>query len=83
MADRTTKVTLIAEVSNYIAGMSKAAAATKKTGTEAQKLSAQKQAFADVGHTALVAGGVIAAGIAVAIRDAMFSEYMTLTLTLE
>lgn len=84
MADRTTKVTLIAEVSNYIAGMSKAAAATKKTGTEAQKLSAQKQAFADVGHTALVAGGVIAAGIAVAIRayaefDAKMSQVRSLS----
>lgn len=74
MADRTTKVTFTANFNNYLAGMDAASRKTQEFAAgSAQKLAAQKQAFTDIGHTALLAGGVIAAGLVVAVNA--FSEF--------
>lgn len=81
MADRTVKVTLKAQVENYLANMEAASKATNKVGEtlEAQKAAsieaakAQGQAFGDLGAIATKAGLVVAAGIAVAILK--FAEF--------
>ena len=70
MADRTVKVTLQAQVAGYVAGMEKAASATRKTGSEAEKLAQKKEAFELLGRTALVMGSVIAVGVGLAIAKA-------------
>jgi TP901 family phage tail tape measure protein len=74
MADRTTKVTFTANFSNYLAGIDQAQRKTQEFAAgSTQKLAAQKQAFTEIGRTALLAGGVIAAGITVAV--ASFAEF--------
>lgn len=75
MADRTVKVTLTAQVAGYLAGMDKAAKATRDTSSEAEKLAARGRAFGDIGRAAMVGGAVVAAGLALAI--AKFSEFQT------
>jgi 23S rRNA pseudoU1915 N3-methylase RlmH len=84
MTDRTVKVSLIAQVTGYIQGMEKAAAATKATGTEAEKLAQKKEAFNQLGNAALAMGAVAAAGVAIAIKkfadwDAQMSQVQTLS----
>lgn len=85
MADRTTKVTLTAQVSGYLSGMDQAA---KKTAQFAdgskQKLDAQRQAMTTVGTGAIAMGGAIAAGVAFAVKsfadfDAKMSQVQTLS----
>lgn len=73
MPNRTTKVTLVAEVNNYIAGMQKAANETKTLGTSAEKLAQQKQGFTTLGVAALAVGAVAAAGVGLAV--AKFAEF--------
>lgn len=73
MADRTTKVTLTAQVSNYIAGMAKAAQATRDVGTEAQKLAQKKESFSQLGTSLLAIGAVAAVGVGLAVRS--FAEF--------
>lgn len=73
MASRTTKVTLVAEVSQYLVGMEKAAKATRETGTEAEKLAQKKQAIGQLGTAMLAFGAVAAAGVAIAV--AKFAEF--------
>lgn len=73
MASRTTKVTLVAEVSQYLVGMEKAARATRETGTEAEKLAQKRQAMEGLGRSMLVFGAVAAAGVAIAV--AKFAEF--------
>lgn len=95
MADRTTKVTLTAQVSNYVTGMELSAKATKELAAQAttakEKLAAQKQALAvqkqsltDVGHAAFLFGGLVAAGVGVAVKayaefDAKMSQVRSLS----
>ncbi|MFF1574133.1 phage tail tape measure protein [Leifsonia sp. NPDC058292] len=84
MTDRTTKVTLTAQVSGYIAGMEKAAAATRNTGSEAEKLAQKKEAFGQVGKSLLAIGAVAATGVGLAIKkfadfDAQMSQVKTLS----
>lgn len=67
MADRTVKVSLTAQVQQYIEGMEKAARATRDTGTEAEKLAQKRDAFNQVGTAALAMGAVAAAGVGLAI----------------
>lgn len=78
IADRTTKVTLVANVSGYLNGMDQAARKTRELAagaeTAKQKLAAQKAALADqqqafntIGRSALAFGAVAAAGVALAI----------------
>ncbi|MCW2287043.1 TP901 family phage tail tape measure protein [Leucobacter luti] len=71
MAERTTKVTLSAQVQGYVAGMEEAARATRATGTEAEKLAQQTQAFELMGRTAMVAGGAMAVGLGLSAKAAI------------
>jgi TP901 family phage tail tape measure protein len=73
LADRTTRVTLTAQVTGYIDGMRRAAEETKKTGTEAEKLAAKREAFTQLGTAALAVGTLAAAGVALAISK--FAEF--------
>lgn len=83
MADRTTKVTLSAQISNYIAGMEKAAKATRDTATSAEKLTKQKEAFGSLGRSLLAVGAVAAVGVGLAIKKfAEFDEKMSQVKTL-
>lgn len=84
MTDRTVKVSLIAQVTGFVQGMEKAAAATKATGTEAEKLAQKKDAFNQLGNAALAMGAVAAAGVAIAIKkfadwDAQMAQVQTLS----
>jgi TP901 family phage tail tape measure protein len=72
MADRTTKVTLLAEVNGYIANMEKAAKSTKKmAGDSAEAMAKQKEAFELVGRASLTAGTLALAGAALAAKAAV------------
>lgn len=71
MADRTVKVTLSAQVQGYIQGMEEAAKSTREVGSEAEKLAQQSQAFELMGRTAMVAGSVMAVGLAGATKAAI------------
>ena len=73
MANRTTKVTLVAEVSQLLEGMEKAARATREVGSEAEKLAQKRQAMEGLGRSALVFGALAAAGVALAV--AKFAEF--------
>lgn len=77
MTDRTVKVSLIAQVSNYVAGMEQAQKATQKTGTEAEKLAQKGKAISDFSQAAgvsLLAVGAAAAGF-VALSVSKFAEF--------
>lgn len=71
MANRTTKVTLQAEVANYLSGMSKASKSTQELGSEAEKLAQKKEAFQLLGGAAVAFGAVAAAGVALATKAAI------------
>lgn len=71
MSERTVRVTLSAQVAGYVAGMEEAAQATRKTGSAAEKLAQQGEAFQLMGRTAMVAGGVIAAGLGLSTKAAI------------
>lgn len=77
MTDRTVKVSLIAEVNSYLAGMAKASGSTKELATVGALASTQIKLTEDqmkrAGTTMLIAGGAIAAGVALAISK--FAEF--------
>ena len=78
MADRSVKVTLSAQVQDYIAGMDKAAKATRETGGEAEKLAQKRDAFNQLGAAALVMGAGAAAGVGLAVSKwADFDQAMS------
>lgn len=82
MADRQVRVSLVAQVNGYVAGMKQAAAASTYVGTEAERaakrLADQKLAFEQVGRSMLVVGAVIAAGVGVAVaKFAQFDQAMS------
>lgn len=78
MAQRVVSVKLSAQVADFQKGMREAAQATREAGTEAEKLVQQKQAFEALGRTMLVAGGVMAAGVGLAVaRYADFDQAMS------
>lgn len=78
MADRVVKVTLSAQVAEYRKGMMEAAQATRTVGTEAEKLTQKKQEFEALGRGMLVAGGVMAAGVGLAVgKFAEFDQAMS------
>mgnify|MGYP003646510097 CR=1 FL=1 len=60
-------------MSDYKKSMDEAAEATRKTGTEAEKLAQKKEAFQLLGRSMFVAGGLIAAGLGVAV--AKFADF--------
>lgn len=67
-ADRITRVSLVANVSNYITGMNQAAAATRATGTAAERLAQQRAGIETLGKALLAVGAVAAAGVALAVK---------------
>jgi TP901 family phage tail tape measure protein len=74
MAERTVKVSLVANVNGYIDGMNRAARATRDLSNDAQaKLAAQREAFGAVGRSALAVGVLAVAGVAIAIKK--FAEF--------
>lgn len=78
MADRQTKVTLSVQMQQYVDGMRKAAQATRETATEADKLTHQREAFQALGTASVVAGGLLAAGLGVAVaKMADFEQAMS------
>lgn len=84
MPERTVKVSLIAQVNGYIAGMEAAARKTRDLGTEAEKLAAKRQAFEDLGRPLLAFGAIAAAAVGVAIKkfadfDAALSNVQAVT----
>lgn len=73
MSDRQVKITLVAQVADYVQGMERAAQKTRETGTEAEKLAQKKEAFDTLGRSMLAIGTV--AGVAVGIAIAKFAEF--------
>lgn len=78
LSERVVKVRLSAQVAEYQAGMLKAAQATRTVGSEAEKLAQKRQAFEQLGRVTLTAGGLMAAGIGVAVKKfADFDQAMS------
>lgn len=73
MVDRVTKVTLTAQVAQYVAGMQQAANATNETANAAQKLQQQEKTFNAVGKAAMAIGTVAAVGVGLAVSK--FAEF--------
>ena len=73
MPNRTTKVSLVAEVSGYLSGMEAAARKTRELGSETEKFGQKREAIAGVG-TALTAMGTVAAA-AVGLAVAKYAEF--------
>lgn len=75
--ERIVKVVLTAQVDEYVRNFKKAKDAVQENASESEKLriklDAQRVAFEATGRGALVAGGLIAAGIAVAV--AKFADF--------
>ncbi len=71
MAERSVVVRLTAQAQGYIAEMEKAAKATRETGSAAEKLGQQKEAFTLMGRAAMVGGGTVMAGLAMATKAAI------------
>jgi TP901 family phage tail tape measure protein len=83
MTERVETVRLTAQVSNFISGMEKAQLATAKTATEAQKLAAKKEAINTLGLGMVAFGGLVAAGVALAVsKMADFDQKMSQVQTL-
>lgn len=76
--NRTTKVTLIAQVSGYISGMEAAAKKTRELASEQDKLAAKRQAFEDLGRPLIALGTIAVATAAIAVaRFAKFDAAMS------
>ncbi|RKT33678.1 TP901 family phage tail tape measure protein [Microbacterium sp. AG1240] len=78
MAERVVKVRLSAQVAEYTKGMQEAAEATRGVGSQGEKLAQTKKAMETLGRSGVVAGGLLAAGIGVAINAyAQFDQAMS------
>lgn len=71
MADRTVKVTLIAQASGYVAGMEQASKKTRELGSEAEKLAQKKESFDRLGRAAIGFGVATTAAVGLAIKAAV------------
>jgi TP901 family phage tail tape measure protein len=75
LADRVVKVSLTAQVSNYLAGMEKARLATANAGSEAEKaarkIEAQNQVMQGAGRGLLAVGAVAIAATALSVKAAI------------
>ncbi|MCH9836049.1 phage tail tape measure protein [bacterium] len=67
MAKRTTKVTLTAQVSDYISGMKEAAQAARETASESERFTQQADAFKQLGVASLAVGAAAATGVGLAV----------------
>lgn len=84
MADRTVRVSLVAQVSGYVAGMDAAAKKTREVGTAAEKLAAKREALEGLGRPLIAIGVVAAAAVAIAVKkfadfDAAISNVKAVT----
>lgn len=78
MVERAVKVSLSASMLSYKQGMQDAADATRKVGTEGEKLAQLREVYDGIGRGALVMGGLMATGIGIAIgRFAEFDAAMS------
>jgi TP901 family phage tail tape measure protein len=78
MADRVVKVTLSAQVNQYLAGMAQARKATRDTGTEAEKLAQKRQDFDRLGRAGLAMGAALGLGLTLAVSKAAdFNQAMS------
>lgn len=78
MAERVVKVRLSAVVDDYKRSMAEAAQATQTAGNAAEKLTQQRQAFQLLGTSMMAAGGLMAAGLGVAVAKAAdFNQAMS------
>ena len=78
MADRVVSVKLSAQVAEYVRGMEEAARKTRETGTEAERLAQQRQAFQAIGTAATGMGLAISAGVGMAVaKYAEFDQQMS------
>ncbi|MEA9983644.1 phage tail tape measure protein [Subtercola sp. RTI3] len=77
MTDRTVRVTLAAQVSNYVQGMERAAQATRDTGSAAEQLAQRGDAIKELSSTAgpllIGLGAAAAAGVGLAVSK--FAEF--------
>ena len=74
MSDRTTRVTLIAQVNGYLQGMEKARQATSKMSDDSQaKLAQQREAMDAVGRSMLGIGAIATASFLLAVKA--FADY--------
>ena len=76
MAERVVKVTLSAQVAQYITAMQDAAAATKKASEEGKKVAEKKAAWDTLGKSMVVVGAAMT-GVGVAVAKTGI-EYNTL-----
>jgi TP901 family phage tail tape measure protein len=78
VAERNVKVTLSLQMQDFKKGMEEARKATQETGSEAEKLAQKKADFDLLGASAFAMGGVMAAGIGLAVsKFAEFDEAMS------
>lgn len=78
MADRTVKVTLVAQAAGYVAGMNQAAGATRALGSEAERLAQKRAAFEGLGRGFIALGIAAAVGVGFAIaKFAAFDQAMS------
>ena len=73
MPERVTSVRLSLQAQQYMSGMREAGRVTAETGTAAERLAGQREAFNLLGRTMLTVGGLMAAGVGLAI--ARFVEF--------
>jgi TP901 family phage tail tape measure protein len=71
VAERVTKVRLVAEVSEFEKGMLAAARATQQVGAEGEKLAQKRQAFEQLGRGLVVTGTALTAVTALSVKAAM------------
>jgi len=84
MTERVETIRLTATVANYVAGMQQAQRETNKTISASQKLANQGAAMTNLGHTLLLFGTAVAAGVTLAVKtfadfDAQMSQVKTLS----
>ncbi|MDQ7877374.1 phage tail tape measure protein [Microbacterium sp. QXD-8] len=78
IADRTVKVNLILAAQGYMSGMEQAAQKTAQTGTELEKLNQKRQAFTQLGASAVGFGAAVALGVGMAVsKFADFDQQMS------
>ncbi|RZU64940.1 TP901 family phage tail tape measure protein [Microterricola gilva] len=73
MGKRVTSVDLRLQYAEFVGGMEKSAQKVRELGTETEKLAAKKEAFQQLGTTALAVGTMAAVGVGLAV--AKFSEF--------
>ena len=78
MTERSVKVNLILAAQGYMSGMDAVQRKTAETGSEIEKLNQKKQAFTQLGASAMGFGAAAAAGVGLAIsRFADFDQQMS------